>query len=121
MENGCCDDKSKADEICVLINGLRNRRELNMVGGVIRIENRIAALTLGEKSGDDMFIIHFEKALADFEGAYQIINQQFIIHELSEYTYVNREEDLGIEGLRRAKESYHPAFMVEKGSLVAKD
>jgi hypothetical protein len=121
MENGCCDDKSKADEICVLINGLRHRKELNMVGGVIRIKNRIAALTLVEKSGDDMFIIHFEKALADFEGAYQMINQQFIIHELSEYTYVNREEDLGIEGLRRAKESYHPAFMVEKGVLVAKD
>lgn len=118
FRNGCCEDNSKADEICVLIKGLRHRKELNLIGGIIRIAGRIVAMTLGEKSGDDMFIIHFEKAFADVDGAYQMINQQFIIHELSDYTYINREEDLGIEGLRKAKESYYPAFMAEKGILI---
>ncbi|MGB4440191.1 MAG: phosphatidylglycerol lysyltransferase domain-containing protein [Sedimentibacter sp.] len=120
VKNGCCEDAQKADEICVLINGLRNRKTLNMIGGIIRVGGKITALTIGEKSGDDMFIIHFEKAFTDFDGAYQMINQQFIIHELTDYTYVNREEDMGIDGLRKAKESYYPAFMAEKGVLIKK-
>ncbi|MFA9422109.1 MAG: DUF2156 domain-containing protein [Sedimentibacter sp.] len=118
VENGCCEDESKADEVCVLIKGLNHREELNMIGGIIRTAGRIVALTLGEKSDDDMFIIHFEKAFSHVEGAYPMINQQFIIHELSHYTYVNREEDLGVMGLRKAKESYRPAFMVEKGVVT---
>lgn len=120
VENKCCEDKEKAEEICVLIYGIKHRKELNFLGGIIRTSGRIVALTLGEKSSDDMFIIHFEKAFADIQGAYQMINQQFIIHELSDYTYVNREEDMGVVGLRKAKESYNPAFMVEKGVLVRK-
>lgn len=120
IQNGCCEDKSKAAEICVLINGLKNRKELQMIGGIIRISGRIVALTMGEKLSDDMFVIHFEKALADVDGAYTMINQQFIIHELTGYTYVNREEDMGIEGLRKAKESYKPVYMAEKGIVVKK-
>ncbi|HKM34062.1 MAG TPA: phosphatidylglycerol lysyltransferase domain-containing protein [Lachnospiraceae bacterium] len=117
-ENKCCKDKEKAEEICVLIMGIKYKKELNLLGGIIRTSGRIVALTLGEKSGEDMFIIHFEKAFSDVQGAYQMINQQFIIHELSNYTYVNREEDMGVMGLRKAKESYRPVFMVEKGVLV---
>jgi len=120
VKNGCCEDAQKADEICVLINGLRNRKTLNMIGGIIRVGGKIAALTIGEKSGDDMFIVHFEKAFTDIDGAYQMINQQFIINELTDYTYINREEDMGIDGLRKAKESYYPAFMAEKGVLIKK-
>ena len=119
-ENGCFMDKSKADEICVVIKGLRNRQKLSLLGGIIRISGRIVALTMGEKLGDDMFIIHFEKAFANINGAYPVINQQFIIHELSDFIYVNREEDMGVEGLRKAKESYHPLFMVEKGIITKK-
>ena len=91
-----------------------------MIGGIIKIEERIVALTLGERLSNDTFDIHFEKAFADVDGAYPMINQQFIIHELSDYTYVNREEDMGVEGLRRAKESYRPAYMAEKGILTKK-
>ncbi|NLH02264.1 MAG: DUF2156 domain-containing protein [Clostridiales bacterium] len=118
--NKCRDDKSKADETCVLIKGLKNRKELGLIGGAVRAGGRIVALTLGEKSGDDMFIIHFEKAFADVPGAYPMIAHEFIAHELEGITYVNREEDMGIEGLRKAKESYFPAFMAEKGTLVEK-
>jgi len=120
VENRCCEDKSKADEICVLINGLRYREKLDLIGGIIKTSGRIIALTMGEKSGDDMFIIHFEKAFAGVDGAYPMINQQFIIHELLDYKYVNREEDMGVEGLRKAKESYKPVFMAEKGILIKK-
>ena len=72
----------------------------------------IVALTLGEKSSIDMFTIHIKKVFTDVQGAYQMINQQFIINELSGYTYVNREEDMGLVGLRKAKESYNLAFMI---------
>jgi len=75
---------------------------------------------MGERLCDDTFVIHFEKAFSDVDGAYPMINQQFIIHELADYTYVNREEDMGLEGLRRAKESYKPVFMAEKGILTKK-
>lgn len=119
-QNGCCEDKSKSAEICVLIKGLKNREALGMKGGIIRTGQKIVALTMGEASGEDMFIIHFEKAFADVQGAYPMINQQFIINELSGYRYVNREEDMGIEGLRKAKESYYPAFMAEKGVVTEK-
>ncbi|NLT63503.1 MAG: DUF2156 domain-containing protein [Clostridiales bacterium] len=119
-ENKCCEDRSKADEICVLIKGLRNRTELKLIGGIIRTAGKIVALTLGEKANNDMFIIHFEKAFKGIQGAYPMIGQQFIIHELSDYAYVNREEDMGVEGLRKSKESYYPVFMAEKGILTKK-
>ena len=118
VQNGCAEDKSKLAEICVVLNGLKYRKELNLIGGIVKIEERIVALTLGERLSKDTFVIHFEKAFADVDGAYPMINQQFIIHELADYTYVNREEDMGIEGLRRAKESYKPVYMAEKGVLT---
>ena len=62
-------------------------------------------------------VVHIEKAYADVQGAYTIINQQFLTHEASQYQYVNREEDMGDPGLRQAKESYRPVFLVEKGCV----
>ncbi|MGI6745554.1 MAG: hypothetical protein BWY46_01616 [Firmicutes bacterium ADurb.Bin300] len=118
--NNCLDEKQKSQEVLVVTKGLKHVGELNLLGGLIRVNEKIAAMTLGEKCSDDMFVIHFEKAFSDVLGAYPMINQQFIIHELSGYKYINREEDLGIEGLRKAKESYYPAFMVEKGILKRK-
>ncbi len=119
--NQCCDDPDKAAEICVAIHGLMHRKELCMIGGILKIQGRIVAMTMGEAADDQKtFIIHFEKAFADVNGAYPMINQQFILHELMNYTYVNREEDLGIEGLRQAKESYYPVFLAEAGMLIEK-
>lgn len=118
IQNGCCEDREKAAEICVLIKGLKYRKQLNLIGGAIRVDGQVVAMTLGEKVSDEMFIVHFEKAFSSVDGAYTMINQQFIINELSDFKYVNREEDMGIEGLRKAKESYHPVFMAEKGYLT---
>lgn len=118
IQNGCCDDKEKAAEICVLIKGIKNRTELELTGGLIRTNGRVVAMTLGERLNENTFVIHFEKAFLDVNGAYPMINQQFILNELTGYTYINREEDLGIAGLRKAKESYKPEFLVQKGYLV---
>lgn len=120
VRNECLDEMQKANEIGVVTKGLKHRKELNLLGGVIRVNKEIVAMTLGEPS-NDMFIVHFEKAYPDILGGYPMINQQFVKNELSKYKYVNREEDMGIEGLRKAKESYYPAFMAEKGVLIKKD
>ncbi len=118
FRNGCGGDPEKADEYCALKFSLKQRAELGMVGGVLRVNKRIVALTLGEASSADSFSIHFEKAFMEHRGAYQAINQLFVANSLGDYTYINREEDTGDPGLRKAKESYRPIFMVEKGQLI---
>ena len=65
--------------------------------------------------------MHIEKAYADVQGAYPMINQQFVSNECGEYQYINREEDTGAEGLRKAKLSYRPVFLVEKGVVKEKE
>lgn len=102
----------------IVIDALSNYSKLDLMGGLIRSGNRVVAFTLGEQLTNDTFVIHFEKAYSDIQGAYPIINQQFIEHELDDFTYINREEDLGIEGLRRAKMSYHPYELIKKGILT---
>lgn len=118
FRNGCGGDPEKAQEYCALKFSLKHRVELGLRGGVIRVNKRVIALTLGEPSAADCFSIHFEKAFMEYRGAYQAINQQFVLQSLADYTYINREEDTGDEGLRKAKESYRPIFMVEKGRLI---
>lgn len=93
---------------------LRNFNLLDMKGGVIKIDNKIAAFTLGEQINSNSVVIHIEKANTFYEGIYQAINQQFLCNEWNEMEFVNREEDLGIEGLRRAKMTYNPIRFVEK-------
>lgn len=74
----------------------------------------IIAFSFGEAINDEMAVIHIEKAAPNIIGAYQIINQQLLARCFSSLRYANREEDLGIPGLRQAKRGYNPVFMVEK-------
>lgn len=106
------------DEIQALYTALEHFEELNFQGGIIKVKNKPVALTIGEKINDDVFVIHFEKALLDYQGSYSIINNEFAKIFLSGYKYINREEDLGIEGLRKAKLSYHPAIILEKYNAI---
>ena len=115
MENGCAEIQSKLNEIQVVKKALQYFDILELKGGLIRAGNRIVAITMGEELNKDTFVVHFEKAFSSVQGAYPMINQQFVLNELESYKYVNREEDLGIEGLRKAKESYNPEFYVKKG------
>lgn len=118
--NGCEEDPEKNSEMCVTLNSLRLFKELELTGGILRVDGNIVAFTIGEPICSDTFVVHIEKAFPDVQGAYTMINQQFVEHECMEYTYVNREEDTGDEGLRKAKRSYKPVFMVEKGVVTEK-
>ena len=119
-KNGCEEDPEKNSEMCVTLNSLRLYKELDLRGGVLRAEGNVVAFSIGEPVSDDTFVVHIEKAFADVPGAYPMINQQFVEHEVQGFSYVNREEDMGETGLRSAKESYHPIFMVEKGIVTEK-
>ena len=122
-EMQCEIDVEKRDEMCVTLNALRLMEELGLKGGLLRTrpQGEVIAFTVGEPLGKDMFVVHIEKAFAQIQGAYPMINQQFVLHEAQNYKYVNREEDTGAEGLRKAKLSYRPVFLIEKGVVTLKD
>ena len=90
-------------------------------GGAILIDGKVAAFTFGEQLNSDTAVIHVEKADQNVRGIYAAINQNFVEHEWSEMIYINREEDMGIDGLRRAKESYRPIKMIEKFNATLAD
>lgn len=116
----CEYDVEKRDEICVTLNALRLMEELHLQGGLLRAEpeGEVIAFTIGEPLNPDTFVVHIEKAFAEIQGAYPMINQQFTEHAAAGFAYVNREEDTGAEGLRKAKLSYRPAFLVEKAIVT---
>jgi hypothetical protein len=86
--------------------------------GAIYIDGKLEAFSIGEMLNDNMAVIHIEKANPIIRGLYPYINQQFLVNEFNEVEFINREEDLGIEGLRKAKLSYHPCKFVEKYTVL---
>lgn len=105
-----------SSENCAIVETFRNFEQLHMSGGILKIDGKPVAMTVGEEITPDCFVVHFEKAVDGYEGAYAAINNMFS-QTLTEYTYINREEDMGIEGLRKAKLSYRPVILLEKFSL----
>lgn len=101
-----------------VFEALLHYKYLGFRGGAILIEDKVEAFTLGEKLSQDTAVIHVEKANPEIPGLYATINQQFCQHEWSEVTFVNRQQDLGVPGMRKAKKSYHPDHMVDKYTLV---
>ncbi|GFK93640.1 hypothetical protein NNJEOMEG_01474 [Fundidesulfovibrio magnetotacticus] len=89
----------------------------NLLGGAVRVEGRMIAYTVAEALDDSMLVIHFEKGSNGFKGVYQAVNQMFLEHQGQGFTHVNREQDLGDEGLRKAKLSYNPALFLEKRAV----
>ena len=101
-------------EKCAILEMLNNFRALSSKGGIIRIAEKIVALTLGERLNKDTMVIHVEKAKNGIIGLYQAINWEFLKNQAQGFRFVNREQDLGVEGLRRAKMSYNPVRLIKK-------
>lgn len=95
--------------------------DLQLKGGIIRVDNEIVAFTIASQLNENTYDIHVEKALPQYEGSYAKINNEFVRTLPQAITYINREEDLGLPGLRRAKESYHPDLLLAKGVAILKD
>jgi hypothetical protein len=102
------------DEIIAMEEMFNNFFELEIKGCIIRIDGEIAGVSTGEKLTEDTVVIHCERANTDFEGIYNCINQEFCQNEWSNYKFINREEDLGIAGLRQAKLTYRPDLLLAK-------
>ena len=94
--------------------------ELELQGGVIRIGGKVAAFTIGDRLNNETFCVHIEKADTNYNGIYVGINNSFAKAAAAGYKYINREEDLGLEGLRRSKRSYHPVFFLKKYAVTFK-
>ncbi|MFP4175806.1 MAG: DUF2156 domain-containing protein [Candidatus Brocadiia bacterium] len=93
---------------------LNNFSRLGLQGGALLDGDRILAFALGEPLNDNTFIERVEKADTSYPGSYQAINRAFARNIAEEYKWINREQDMGVHGLRRAKQSYHPHHMVKK-------
>jgi len=96
----------------VMENIFSNWESLGMIGGSIFVNGRMVAFSYGAAVTDDTFDICVEKADRNIEGAFAIINQQFASHLPEQFIYVNREDDMGLPGLRKAKLSYHPKILL---------
>ena len=112
--NACHASKSLRHESHALRHALNDFFGLGLDGGLIRVNGRIAAYSMGDRLTHDTYLVHVEKAFTDIHGAYAVINQQFSEHCAADYLFINREDDSGDEGLRKAKLSYYPAMRTEK-------
>lgn len=112
-----CDlDPGLCGESKALATTLDHFSDFNLLGGAIRVDGKIQAFSIGEGLNPDTAVCHFEKAMPEINGLGQLINQWFAQKCLTGFEFVNREQDLGIPGLRQAKQSYHPTRMIEKFS-----
>lgn len=114
--NNCDMNEEKADEMCSVENGLDNFKALGLEGLILRVNGKIQAFSYGEKLNSDTFVTHVEKALTEYDGTYPMINYLMANEICKGFKYINREEDMGEENLRKAKRSYRPCFMIEKFS-----
>ncbi len=119
--NNCDQQEGTGNERRALVYALHHFDELGLTGGMLRVDGRIVAFTYGTPINGDTFGVHIEKADTTIEGAYAMINREFAKRIPEQYTYVNREEDLGIEGLRKAKLSYHPVILLDKYTAYLKN
>ncbi|MCX8173588.1 MAG: phosphatidylglycerol lysyltransferase domain-containing protein [Thermoplasmata archaeon] len=97
-----------------LERAVRHYNELEFLGYGVLLDGKVVGFTIAEPLNKETVVVHFEKGDYRLSGIYQYINQKFAETMLGKYKYINREQDLGIPGLRKAKESYHPLTLVEK-------
>ncbi|MDR0894397.1 MAG: phosphatidylglycerol lysyltransferase domain-containing protein [Prevotellaceae bacterium] len=117
-QNHCDEHQGMGFERRAMVYALFNYDALGLSGGILRVDGNMVAFTFGVPINRNTFGIHVEKADTHIEGAYAMINKEFASHIPEQYTYLNREEDLGIEGLRKAKLSYQPVALIDKGMAI---
>jgi uncharacterized protein len=115
--HGCIKYSSLSEEDLAMKELFNNYEKLNVFGAVIKINSQIEAFSVGGELNSETAVIHAEKANPDFKGIYQMINNLFCEKMLAKYKYVNREQDLGDAGLKKAKMSYHPHHILNKKML----
>jgi uncharacterized protein len=113
----CKDNFILAHEVEAVFYAIEHFTELPLRGLLIRADSQVGAISLFERLNTNTALIHFEKGLPEYEGIYKVINAETAVLLASEVEYINRESDLGISGLRKAKLRYHPHHMVEVYSL----
>jgi len=113
-KNGNCSERRVTCERIACNELLDNWSKLPLKGALIKLNGRFEAFTIGEKLNDYTAVVHIEKGNSDIHGIYAVINRDFCMNEWKDFRYINREEDMGIEGLRKSKLSYNPEFLVKK-------
>lgn len=106
-----------SEEKAAMQKAFRCFEELRMEGIALETRDGIVAFSMGNRIREDTFDVNFEKAHPEINGAYPMVNREFarlIRSRYPEVKYLNREDDMGVEGLRRAKESYYPDLLLEK-------
>ena len=111
-------DESARAEYDTIQRALQHFEELELLGGALYVDRQIVAFTYGSAVNDHIFCTHVEKGDIRYDGIYQMINYLFAQHVPEKYIYINREEDLGIAGLRKSKLSYEPEFLAYKTTAL---
>lgn len=117
---------------CDSVEGLNNERnaikemvsnfsEFNLIAGAIEIKSAILALAIAERLNLNTLAMHVLKADPNMPGLYQVMMKEFLKNHCSGFEHVNLEQDLGIEGLRKSKESYHPIRIIDKYTISLKE
>ena len=103
-----------------LLRVMEHWNELDACGGVLRVNRQMVAFTYGAPVNHDTFDVCMEKADTNFEGAFAFINRSFVQSLPEQFIYINREDDLGIPGLRQSKLSYHPSLLLHKYTVMTR-
>lgn len=119
-DNNSYDSESSVAEQFAINTFFNYYNELNLMGGVLRVDGKIAGFTIGSRINSDTMDTHIEKAESSINGAYTAIMNEFAKDASVGFTYINREEDMGIEGLRKSKRSYCPEFQIVKNVVAFK-
>ena len=122
------EDKWCSVKDCDGVEGLNDERQairemmnnclvFTLIAGAIKVEGKTCALAIGERLNTNTLVLHVLKADPNMPGLYQVITNEFIVHEGGSFEYVNFEQDLGVPGLRKAKLSYNPVKLINKYTL----
>ena len=114
VREGAAEERDLGDEGIALRTAMDHYHALGLEGGLIRVYGEVVAFTMGDRLNSDTYDVHFEKAYGELQGAYAMINREFARWVRAKHPnvrYLNREDDMGVEGLRKAKESYYPCLL----------